>query len=92
METVLFEPDQQQVLAILPAALWLSPGDVVDLDDRGTGARVLSSRLQVSGDIARVLVFLDVPDEPAVAVTEEVPAEVVEHIGQWLVSHAAGTS
>ncbi len=62
IETVLFEPDDQRVLAVLPGALWLSPGDVVELEDPPRDARVLSSRLQLGGGRARVLVVLDVPD------------------------------
>lgn len=62
VETVLFEPDDQRVLAVLPGAIWLAPGDVVELDDPPRDARVLSSRLQLTAGGARVLVVLDVPD------------------------------
>ena len=62
VETVLFEPDEQRVVAVLPAAVWLSPGDVVELDDPPRDARVLSSRLQIVAGTARILVVLDVPE------------------------------
>lgn len=62
VETVLFEPDEQRVLAVLPGAVWLAPGDVVELDDPPRDARVLSSRLQLRAGTTRVLVVLDVPD------------------------------
>jgi hypothetical protein len=64
VETVLYEPDQQAVIAVIPGALRLTPGDIVELDDPPRDARVLSTRLQVRGDEARVLVVLDVPDDP----------------------------
>jgi hypothetical protein len=77
LETVLFEPDHQEVLAVLPGALWLSPGDVVELDAPPRDARVLSTRLQLRDGRARVLVVLDVPDDPEAALRGEVPTEVV---------------
>ena len=33
LETVFYEPDQRAVIAVLPGALWLAPGDIVELDD-----------------------------------------------------------
>jgi hypothetical protein len=77
METVLFEPDEQRVLAVLPVALWLAPGDVVELEDPPRDARVLSSRLQLRGGEARVLVVLDVPDDREEALRGEQPTEAV---------------
>ena len=76
-ETVFLEPDQQQVLAVLPGTLWLSPGDVVELDDPPRDARVLSSRLQLRKDVSRVLVILDVPDSRDDALRGAVPTEEV---------------
>ena len=62
VETVIYEPDEQAVIAVLPGALWLRAGDIVELDDPPREARVLSSRLQLrSGEPARVLIVLDVP-------------------------------
>ncbi len=84
METVLFEPDEQRVLAVLPVALWLSPGDVVELEDPPRDARVLSSRLQLRGAAARVLVVLDVPDDREEALRGEQPteAELAVEVGE----------
>jgi len=76
-ETVFLEPDQQQLLAVLPGTLWLSPGDVVELDDPPRDARVLSSRLQLRRDVSRVLVILDVPDSRDDALRGAVPTEEV---------------
>jgi hypothetical protein len=62
VETVIYEPDEQAVLAVVPGALWLQAGDIVELDDPPREARVLSSRLQLrAAEPARVLVVLDVP-------------------------------
>ena len=77
LSTVLYEPDQRAVIAVLPGALWLAPGDVVELDDPPRDARVLSTRLQVHGDEARVLIVLDVPTDPDDALRGDVPTEVV---------------
>ena len=77
VETVLYEPDQQSVIAVLSAALWLAPGDVVELDEPPRDARVLSTRLQLRGGGARVLVVLDVPDSPEHALRGDTPTEVV---------------
>jgi len=61
-ETVIYEPDEQAV-GVLPGALWMNAGAIVELDDPARQARVLSSRLQVrTNEPARVLVVLDVPD------------------------------
>ena len=76
-ETVLFEPDDKRVVAVLPGALWLSPGDVVELQDPPRDARVLSSRLQLDAGVARVLVVLDVPDGGDEAMRGEQPTEAV---------------
>jgi hypothetical protein len=78
VETVLFEPDEQRALAVLPGALWPSPGDVVELDDPPREARVLSTRLQLHRGQARVLVVVDVPEASLVeqATAGEVLAEV----------------
>jgi hypothetical protein len=63
VETVIYEPDEQAVVAVLPGALWMNAGDIVELDDPPREARVLSSRLQLrTNEPARVLVVLDVPD------------------------------
>jgi hypothetical protein len=63
VETVIYEPDEQAVIAVVPGALWLQPGDIVELDDPAREARVLSSRLQLrQGEPARVLIVVDVPD------------------------------
>jgi hypothetical protein len=65
VETVIFEPDEQAVVAVVPGALWLNAGDIVELDDPPREARVLSSRLQLrTNEPARVLVVLDAPDAP----------------------------
>jgi hypothetical protein len=77
VETVLYEPDQQSVIAVLSGALWLSPGDVVELDEPPRDARVLSTRLQLRDGGARVLVVLDVPDDPEQALRGDTPTEVV---------------
>lgn len=77
LETVLYEPDQQVVIAVLPGGLWLSPGDIVELDDPPRDARVLSARLQLRSGQARVLVVLDVPDDPDDALRGDTPTEVV---------------
>ena len=77
LETVLYEPDQQAVLAVLPGGLWLRPGDVVELDDPPRDARVLSTRLQLRSGEARVLIVLDVPDDPEAALRGDVPTEMV---------------
>jgi hypothetical protein len=77
VETVFLEPDQQEVLAVVPAALWLAPGDVVELDDPPRDARVLSSRLQLRADRTRVLVILDVPDSRDDALRGAMPTEEV---------------
>jgi hypothetical protein len=77
LETVLYEPDQQAVLAVLPGGLWLSPGDIVELDDPPRDARVLSTRLQLRSGEARVLIVLDVPDDPDAALRGDVPTEMV---------------
>lgn len=63
VETVIYEPDEQAVVAVVPGALWLQAGDIVELDDPPREARVLSSRLQLrQREPARVLIILDVPD------------------------------
>jgi hypothetical protein len=63
VETVIYEPDEQAVVAVVPGALWMHAGDLVELDDPPREARVLSSRLQLrTNEPARVLVVLDVPD------------------------------
>jgi hypothetical protein len=63
VETVFYEPDQRAVIAVLPGALWLTAGDIVELDDPPRAARVLSARLQLERNEARVLIVLDVPDD-----------------------------
>jgi hypothetical protein len=77
LETVLYEPDQREVIAVLPGALWLTPGDIVELSDPPRDARVLSTRLQVRGNEARVLIVLDVPDDPDDALRGDTPTEEV---------------
>lgn len=77
LETVLYEPDQRAVIAVLPGALWLSPGDIVELDDPARDARVLSTRLQLQRGEVRVLIVLDVPDDPDDALRGDTPTEVV---------------
>ena len=77
LETVLYEPDQQAVVAVLPGGLWLAPGDIVELDDPPRDARVLSTRLQLRHNEARVLIVLDVPDDPDDALRGDTPTEVV---------------
>jgi hypothetical protein len=76
LETVLYEPDQSAVIAVLPGALWLAPGDIVELDDPSRDARVLSTRLQVRHNEARVLIVLDVPDDGDDALRGSTPTEV----------------
>lgn len=76
VETVLYEPDQQAVIAVVPGALRLTPGDIVELDDPPRDARVLSTRLQVRGDEVRVLVVLDVPDRADEALRGDAATEV----------------
>jgi hypothetical protein len=77
VETVLYEPDQRAVLAVLPGGLWLVPGDIVELDGPLREARVLSTRLQLRGNEARVLIVLDVPEEPNDVLRGATPTEVV---------------
>ncbi|MET0325551.1 MAG: hypothetical protein ABW219_10035, partial [Ilumatobacteraceae bacterium] len=77
LETVFYEPDQRAVIAVLPGTLWLAPGDIVELDDPPRDARVLSARLQLQGDTARVLIVLDVPTSPDDALRGDTPTEVV---------------
>jgi hypothetical protein len=77
VETLLFEPDQRAVIAVLPGALWLNPGDIVELDDPPRDARVLSTRLQLRGGGARVLIVLDVVDDPDDALRGDTPTEIV---------------
>lgn len=77
LETVLFEPDQRAVIAVLPGLLWLAAGDIVELDDPPRDARVLSTRLQLGGDRARVLIVLDIPDDPEDALRGDTPTQVV---------------
>lgn len=77
LETVLYEPDQRAVIAVLPGAVWLVPGDIVELDEPPRDARVLSTRLQLRGDGARVLIVLDVPESPDEALRGDTPIEVV---------------
>ena len=77
LETVLYEPDQHAVVAVLPGVLWLTPGDIVELDDPPRDARVLSTRLQLRRNEARVLIVLDVPDDHDVALRGDTPTEVV---------------
>ena len=63
VETVIYEPDERAVIAVIPGAIWLTAGDIVELDDPPREARVLSSRLQLRRrEPARVLIILDVPD------------------------------
>ena len=77
LETFFYEPDQRAVIAVLPGTLWLAPGDIVELDDPPRDARVLSARLQLQGDTARVLIVLDVPTSPDDALRGDTPTEVV---------------
>ncbi len=93
IETVLFEPDLQRTLAVLPGAVWLSPGDIVELENPPRDARVLSSRLQLREGRARVLIVLDVPggqddvlrgDTPTEAVLAVDVDEVVPALGEDL--------
>jgi hypothetical protein len=76
LKTVLYEPDQGAVLAVLPGGLWLAPGDIVELDDPPREARVLSTRLQLRRDEVRVLVVLDVPDQPNDVLRGATPTDV----------------
>jgi len=63
VETIIYEPDERAVIAVVPGAIWLTAGDIVELDDPPREARVLSSRLQLRrSEPARVLIVLDVPD------------------------------
>ncbi len=63
VETVIYEPDERAVIAVVPGAIWLTAGDIIELDDPPREARVLSSRLQLRRrEPARVLIVLDVPD------------------------------
>ena len=77
LETVLYEPDEHAVVAVLPVGLWLAPGDIVELDDPPRDARVLSTRLQLRHNEARVLIVLDVPDDSDDALRGDTPTEVV---------------
>ena len=77
LETVFYEPDERAVIAVLPGALWLSAGDLVELDEPAREARVLSSRLQVHRDEARVLIVLDVADDSVDALRGATPTDVV---------------
>jgi hypothetical protein len=63
VETVFYEPDQREVIAVLSGALWLAAGDIVELNDPPRDARVLSARLQLERNEARVLIVLDVADD-----------------------------
>jgi hypothetical protein len=74
LETVFYEPDQRAVIAVLPGHLWLRPGDMVELADPPRDALVLSSRLQLRGDEARVLIVLDVAGD---ALRGDTPTDVV---------------
>ena len=76
LETVLFEPDERAVIAVLPGSVWLAPGDIVELDDPPRDARVLSTRLQLRGNEARILIVLDVPDDPDDALRGSTPTDV----------------
>ena len=76
LETVFYEPDQGAVIAVLPGVLWLAPGDIVELDDPSRDARVLSTRLQLRGNEARVLIVLDVPDDANDVLRGDTPTEV----------------
>ena len=77
LETVFYEPDQRAVIAVLPGGLWLTPGDIVELDDPPRDARVLSTRLQLRRDEARVLIVVDVIDDPDDALRGDTATEVV---------------
>ena len=77
LETVFYEPDQRAVVAVIPGGLWLTPGDIVELDDPPRDARVLSTRLQLRSNEARVLIVLDVPDDPDDALRGDTPTDVV---------------
>jgi hypothetical protein len=77
LETVLYEPDEGAVIAVLPGCLWLTPGDIVELDDPSKDARVLSSRLQLRSDAARVLIVLDIPEAADDTLRGDTPTEVV---------------
>lgn len=76
LETVFYEPDHGAVIAVLPGVLWLAPGDTVELDDPSRDARVLSTRLQLRRNEARVLIVLDVPDDANDALRGDTPTEV----------------
>jgi hypothetical protein len=77
LETVFYEPDQRAVIAVVPGGLWLTPGDIVELDDPPRDARVLSTRLQLRRNEARVLIVLDVPDDHDDALRGDTPTEVL---------------
>ncbi len=62
---------------MLPGVLWLAPGDVVELDDPSRDARVLSTRLQLRRNEARMLIVLDVPVDADDALRGDTPTEVV---------------
>ncbi|MEP6762469.1 MAG: hypothetical protein ABJA93_14035, partial [Sporichthyaceae bacterium] len=49
---------------------------IVELDDPPRDARVLSTRLQLRRHEARVLIVLDVPDDPDDALRGDTPTEV----------------
>lgn len=76
LETVLYESDEGAEIAVLPGVLWLAPGDIVELDNPSRDARVLSTRLQLRQNEARVLIVLDVPDDAVDALRGEMPMEV----------------
>jgi hypothetical protein len=52
-------------------------GDIVELDDPPREARVLSTRLQLTRNQARVLIVLDVPDEPDDVLRRDTPIDVL---------------
>jgi hypothetical protein len=74
VETVFYEPDEGAVIAALPGRLWLAPR-------RRRRVRricpVLSTRLQLRRGEARVLIVLDVVDDPADALRGDTPTDVV---------------
>ena len=76
VETVFYEPDQAAVIAVLPGGLWLAPGDIVEFDEPARDARVLSTRLQVRRGEARVLIVLDVIDDPGDVLRGDTPTDV----------------
>jgi len=77
LETVFYEPDERAVIAVVPGGLWLAPGDIVELADPAREGRVLSTRLQIERDIARVLIVVDVADDSVDAVLGATPIDVV---------------